>query len=242
MGYRVDVAPDGLEALRLLRERRYAAVLMDCQMPEMDGYTTTRRIRSRAESGIDAEIPIIALTAYAMPSDRQKCIEAGMDDYVTKPLRAQELQRALLQCGLPVGSGWRATSEATGPEPAPDSKEAALAPAQIEELRQLQGIKYPTVLQDLVEMFLAQTPAMLDELRAAAQKNDLARINLIAHRLAGSCANLGATPMRAAAHALEQAADQAGAPVVWEELMRGLDREWLAVQSKLRELMETLNA
>ncbi len=242
MGYLADVALNGSEALRLLQQRRYAAVLMDCQMPEMDGYTATRRIRSGQEAGVDARIPIIALTAFAMPSDRQKCLEAGMDDYVAKPLRAAELQRALAQCGLAMAPSARGMGETKPREAPPAVNSDELNPAQIDELKQLPGIKYPTVLQDLVEMFLEQTPGMLAELRAAVEAEDRAQINLIAHRIAGSCANLGAGRMRAAAHALEQKSDPPTAPVDRKQGLSVLEGEWSAVQRRLRELMGAMSA
>jgi PAS domain S-box-containing protein len=100
MGHAVTVANNGREALAQLGQRAFDAVIMDCQMPEMDGYEATRRIRSGKEPGIDPTIPVIAVTAHALPEDRQKCLNAGMDDYVTKPVRAAALREAFLRCGL----------------------------------------------------------------------------------------------------------------------------------------------
>jgi CheY-like chemotaxis protein len=100
LGYEVDLAGDGQQALDQLARRRYDAVLMDCQMPRLDGYEATRRIRAGTVPGLNPRIPVIALTAYALPHDREKCLSAGMDDYVTKPLRLGELQEAFVRCGL----------------------------------------------------------------------------------------------------------------------------------------------
>jgi CheY-like chemotaxis protein len=100
MGHAVAVAADGLAALRELGRGSYDAVLMDCQMPELDGYATTRRIRAGQEPGVNPRIPIIALTAYAMADDRAKCLEAGMDDYISKPVRPADLIAAFVRCGL----------------------------------------------------------------------------------------------------------------------------------------------
>jgi PAS domain S-box-containing protein len=105
MGHSVDIAPDGLAALRQLAQGSYDAVLMDCQMPELDGYATTRRIRAGGVAGVDPRIPIIALTAYAMADDRAKCLEAGMDDYISKPVRPADLAAAFARCGLGVRTG-----------------------------------------------------------------------------------------------------------------------------------------
>ena len=104
-GYRVDLVEDGREALTRLAEVRYDALLIDCQMPDIDGYEATRRIRAGTEPGIDPKIPIIALTAYAMADDRQKCLDAGMDDFLSKPLRAPDLQAVLARLGLFGKSG-----------------------------------------------------------------------------------------------------------------------------------------
>ena len=101
----MDLVEDGREALTRLAEVRYDALLIDCQMPDIDGYEATRRIRAGTEPGIDPKIPIIALTAYAMADDRQKCLDAGMDDFLSKPLRAPDLQAVLARLGLFGKSG-----------------------------------------------------------------------------------------------------------------------------------------
>ncbi len=100
LGYTVDLADSGPAALQLLANIRCEVVLMDCQMPGMDGYSTTRCIRAGTVPGLDRAIRIIALTAYAMPADREKCLAAGMDDYLAKPLHMEQLQEALRRCGL----------------------------------------------------------------------------------------------------------------------------------------------
>ncbi|HVE17007.1 MAG TPA: response regulator, partial [Chthoniobacterales bacterium] len=98
LGHTVEVAADGEMALRMLAERRYHAVLMDCQMPVLDGFEATRRIRNGQAEGVDPNIYIIALTANAMASDRFKCLDAGMNDFVTKPVRIDDLRTVLAKC------------------------------------------------------------------------------------------------------------------------------------------------
>jgi PAS domain S-box-containing protein len=103
LGHTVDVTEDGISALAKLADgTHYDAILMDCQMPVMDGYTATGRIRSGSVPKVRADIPIIALTANAMAEDRIRCLESGMTDYISKPVRADEIQQALLRCLAPV--------------------------------------------------------------------------------------------------------------------------------------------
>ncbi|MFN7162795.1 MAG: response regulator, partial [Fimbriimonadales bacterium] len=99
-GVAIQIASNGREALEWLEREPFHIVLMDCQMPEMDGYEATRCVRAR-EQASDARIPIIALTANALEGDREKCIAAGMDDYLTKPVNPEALWHKLVQWGLP---------------------------------------------------------------------------------------------------------------------------------------------
>jgi CheY-like chemotaxis protein len=93
LGYRVDTARNGAEAVRLATAKPYQAILMDCQMPTMDGYTATAQLRQREQAG--QHIPIIAMTAGALAEDRQRCLDAGMDDYLAKPIDPRQLYAAL---------------------------------------------------------------------------------------------------------------------------------------------------
>jgi PAS domain S-box-containing protein len=115
LGFRVDAVDNGKEALRALDEQRYDLILMDCQMPELDGYQTTASIRRRG--GHDAAIPIVAVTAHAMKGDREKCLAAGMNDYVAKPFRQDELAE-LLDRWLKVAGDQPGLASAE-PEPTP---------------------------------------------------------------------------------------------------------------------------
>ncbi len=103
LGCQVDVAANGQEAVEMLRMLPYDVVFMDCQMPEMDGFEATRIIRRKEETS-DVHVPIIAMTANAMAGDRERCLEAGMDDYLSKPVRPVELQRVVREQQLAVGS------------------------------------------------------------------------------------------------------------------------------------------
>jgi two-component system sensor histidine kinase/response regulator len=102
LGYAVTVVADGEQALRVLAIDRFDVVLMDCQMPVLDGYSATRRIRAGLPGGANPDLPVIALTAYARPEDQERCRAAGMSDYVTKPIRVEALLAALDRCGVGV--------------------------------------------------------------------------------------------------------------------------------------------
>jgi two-component system sensor histidine kinase/response regulator len=109
LGCRIDVASNGHEALKMVQSIPFDLVFMDCQMPEMDGFEATRAIRaweraSRIEPSPATRLPIVALTANAMQGDRERCLEAGMDDYITKPLARADLQRVLQSCGANKGT------------------------------------------------------------------------------------------------------------------------------------------
>ena len=99
LGYDADIATNGIEVLNALKVKQYHIILMDCQMPEMDGYEATREIRQQEQN--NEHIWIIAMTANAMVGDREKCLTAGMDDYLSKPVRREELRAALQRC--PIG-------------------------------------------------------------------------------------------------------------------------------------------
>jgi CheY-like chemotaxis protein/HPt (histidine-containing phosphotransfer) domain-containing protein len=227
MGHTVDVAANGREALAMLAERAYDVVLMDCQMPVLDGYETTRRIRSGSFVGVNARVPIIALTAYAMADDRIRCLSAGMDDYVAKPIRADELQRALARCGL----GKAAEPVAASLPLASEDETAALDMPIIENVRALPGRQGGSLWPELLELFLREAPLRLDECARALADGSPEETARAAHRLAGSCANVGARSLRLAALAFERAA-----PAEAAALMGRLRREWERTRNALEQL------
>jgi CheY-like chemotaxis protein len=196
-------------------------------MPRMDGYTAARKIRSGAVPGCE-RVPIIALTAYAMPEDRAKCLAAGMNQYVSKPLRTGALRAALAACGF-------GTIDVIATLPSSDSEAAVLDEKQIAQLREIPGRKHPQLLFELLALFRATTPDVLAKLAAALTAQDRENVELLAHRLAGSCAHIGAFAMRASALALERAAreqDWTLAAVEFEHLQA----EWKRVERAVADL------
>ncbi len=209
MGYRADVVANGLEVLEALQRQRYDMILMDVQMPEMDGLEATRIIHERWPAG---EHPrIAAMTANAMQGDREECLAAGMDDYLAKPIQIKALQETLERTGLwakrrttPLQS-FQEPSEAVAPPSHNGSQEEApaLDPAVLAELRQFQGEGEPDILQELAEAYLFETPPLLDALRQAAAKEEPEPLKRAAHNLKGSSNNLGAHRMAALSAQLE---------------------------------------
>jgi PAS domain S-box-containing protein len=187
MGYRADVASDGKEVLQALERQPYDVILMDVQMPEMDGLETTRRICQQRPP--QHRPRIIAMTANAMLGDREACLAAGMDDYISKPIRVKELQSALERWG----QGEPVTLVPVSPQD--DPTPATLDWAVLDELRMLQEEGEPDFVQETVSLYLADTPALIESMRQAVSRGDAAALRLAAHTLKGDSNSLGAKKM-----------------------------------------------
>ena len=233
LGLKVDIAGNGAEALDKLQQQPYDLVLMDCQMPVLDGYSATRRLRERELAASVPRLPVIAMTAHAMAGDRERCLDAGMDDYLTKPLDrsllAETLARWLDLAGTPPAPPVRiavtpepAANDApvtTAPPPAVTPKLAAVpatarAPAAAAPATHGDVLDAATLadleeimgdeLRMLVVAYLSDGDARLLALRAAADRNDVPEIGKLAHSLKSASANLGAQPLAAEAKGVEQ--------------------------------------
>ncbi|RKQ87888.1 PAS domain S-box-containing protein [Solirubrobacter pauli] len=209
-GYAVECAGNGREALTMLSVRSYALVFMDCQMPEMDGYAATAAIRSR-EPG-KARLPIVAMTAHAMKGDRERCLAAGMDDYLSKPLRPEELDAVLKRVLGATSDGSEAESAAG--TLARDPFDALVDDARMRIFRD----DYPEIVDQLIELFVDSTPPLLVELRECATAGDGEAVRRTAHKLKGSCQNIGAAFMAKLAQDVEQSC--AAAPAELDALDR----------------------
>jgi CheY-like chemotaxis protein/HPt (histidine-containing phosphotransfer) domain-containing protein len=188
LGCRVDVAEHGNQAVEKFLaaiDDPYDLVLMDCQMPVMDGYEATRRLRAAQAEG---RTPVVALTAHAFAGEREKCLAAGMDDFLTKPVRPEPLRKMLARW-LPAPP----PAECVAPE-----VEFA-PPDEIEKVHAVLGRGFAS----LVDLFLADTPRRLAALRAAAEQGDVTVLAKEAHALAGSAVSLGAGSLAIACRALE---------------------------------------
>jgi PAS domain S-box-containing protein len=198
LGYRCDVVANGREAVLAVQRVPYAAVLMDCQMPEMDGFEATSRIRNLDQNG--SRTPVIAMTAHALKGDREKCLAAGMDDYIAKPIKSEDLRRVL--------SHWVASEG----EPTVDAKEepqevyaqGALDPDILNSYRELTNENETDFLTEVIDIFLENTPPLLQQLKAAVMNQDIRSFQRLAHKLKGSSSNLGAKSMAKFCESLEK--------------------------------------
>src|SRR3989440_5087779 len=234
MGYRADVVANGMEVLEALQRQRYDVILMDVQMPEMDGLEASRIIHK--DWPIEECPHIVALTANAMQGDREECLAAGMDDYLTKPIQIQALQEALERVGLwaPVHRHptRRLSPVQTAPLTLETEKQAefgpALDPTVLAELRQFQGEGEPDIVWELAEAFAFETPPLLKTLRQAVASGQPEQLKRAAHNLKGSSNNLGARTMATLSAELEIIGKN-GTVERGEELVTRLEQEYQRV-------------
>jgi len=225
LGYAADAVANGLEVLDALQRIPYDLVLMDCQMPEMDGYQATTEIRKR--EGESRHTKIIAMTANALGGDRERCISAGMDDYISKPVKQEILAETIER--------WTTEPEDINPTENnfPYTESANVVDADvIAELRSLQSSSDDDFFNHLIDLFVEETPQRLSAIREAIVSSDPVGLAREAHALKGSSAHLGATRMNALCEILEaqgRSESISGAGV----LLTVLDEEFSRVREAL---------
>ena len=224
LGYGTVIAGGGRQALALLDRQPVDAVLMDCQMPGLDGYETTRRLRRREQA---RRTPVIAMTANVLRGERERCLDAGMDDYVTKPVRSGDLRR-LLHHWI---DGTDDTPVASAPAAAGSAAPAGFDDRLLEELR---GALAPSTIRDLVDQFHATSRRLQDELAVAVAAGDGDAARRHAHELKGMAASFGATDLARACQRLEDAAGVGELrPALLEEIASAVDDARAAIDERL---------
>ena len=228
LGYRADLAPDGSAALAALARTDYDLVLMDCQLPDLDGYEATRLIRKPETDVRNHQVAIVAMTAHAMTGDRERCLAAGMNDYLSKPIDRIALARALERWTTGIEKGAPAVDVAPvsiGAEPeAPQIPQVALFDRE-DLLERLSGNE--DLAQRVVNRFLEGASRQLELLARAIGDSDTEAVRLAAHAIKGAAANVGGQQVRAAASKLEQlgkAGDLRPASEILQELAASFAR------------------
>jgi CheY-like chemotaxis protein/HPt (histidine-containing phosphotransfer) domain-containing protein len=216
LGCPTDAVVNGREALEAMTRTPYDLVLMDCRMPEMDGYEATRQIRQH--EGSARHTKIVAITAHALADDSKKCLAAGMDDYITKPVRLETLAAAIRRVlGAPVdpsaalpdpAAPATGGSVAVGDAPAVDAAAMASLHAKGD------------LLKRLIKIFNQEVPEQLQQIAQSLAQHNTANAALLAHNLKGTAATFGAARMREFASEIEQTADAGEA----EKAAAGLER------------------
>jgi CheY-like chemotaxis protein/HPt (histidine-containing phosphotransfer) domain-containing protein len=192
LGATVTSVANGAEVLQALRDAWFDVILMDCQMPEMDGYEATRQLRVSSGAYGDPRIPVIALTAHALATDRERCLAAGMNDYLTKPIDPLRLQDALARA---MHGAQKAPATGTGAA-APLFNEAALLARTGND---------PQLAREVISLFVQSAEETLRQLKAAIGAGDLARVQQLAHSAKGSAASTAAESVSRCAATLERA-------------------------------------
>jgi two-component system sensor histidine kinase/response regulator len=196
LGYLAQAVDNGRLAIEALRRTAYDLVFMDCQMPELDGYAATRELRRR--EGTERHTWIIAMTANSLEGDREKCLASGMDDYVSKPVKPENLAAALQRYrdNVEVEAALRE-----------DSSVPAIDLSLLNGFRDLEE-DGESLLSKLIGVFLENSPKILTDCRRSLTANASPQLALAAHTLKGSCANFGAERLRRSCQHLETAANE----------------------------------
>ncbi len=205
LGYSADAVANGLEAIKAWEQIPYDMILMDCQMPEMDGYAATEAIRRRETEG--KHIPLIAMTAHVMVGDREKCIKAGMDDYIPKPIKTENLQAILAK--------WHPAAEASDAEDGPTDP-----------------LTDPAFVRQVSALFLKETPSYLRAMKRALRKKDAPELRAAAHSVAGSCCIVGTKELKVLCQTIEGKAE-AGLLKEVAPLLKKLEGEFKIVEKLL---------
>ncbi len=243
IGVSFEVAENGKIAVEKAASGQFDCVLMDCQMPVMDGYTSTRTMRKLEADGQIGKRPIVAMTANAMVGDREKCLAAGMDDYMSKPLNRNLIEQ-MLRKWLPPGAQSRAAevtpASTPAPRPAPRiapapisaGNDSAIDNRLVSDLMEIMGAEFA----ELVRVYLEDTPKALSQLERAAQTNDVESLIAPAHSLKSTSANLGALRLSDMAKRLEHGArmGELGEPAL---LVAQIYNEYQRAAAQLRQMI-----
>jgi len=239
LGYRADVVANGLEVLEALKRQSYDVVLMDVNMPELDGLEATRRIRQQEASAM-AQPTIIAMTANVLQGDRETYLAAGMDDYVSKPVRVNELVKALKRCSPISPQAASATMNSQNPV---SIEPAVVDLTVLEEFQAILGEEDLETVPELVRIFLEDSSNLLAEIQSAISDADAKTIERATHTFKSSARHLGAIELGKLCEALEtvtKAGTLDQAPEQVAEIVAEYDRVKIELEAELQK-RRTLN-
>jgi CheY-like chemotaxis protein len=219
LGYRAQPVSNGFEVLQELQRQTFDVILMDCQMPELDGYEVTRRLRLWEKETNRRPAYIIAVTAHAMEGDRERCVSAGMNDYITKPVHLSQLEAAL-------NRALKRKTAVTGPA------NAVLDPVCLAGLKELREPGQPDPLSELFGLFENESTVCVEKIQRGVVDQNSTAAAQAAHTLKGSASNLGATQLAAWCAQTEQRA-RAGDWSAMPDLLRHIEEELARVKSAL---------
>ena len=220
-GCTTKIANNGIEAVAAFETFRFDLILMDCQMPEMDGFVATAKIRKIEQDNGRAPIPIIALTANAFEGDREACLAAGMNDYISKPFAEKDLRSAL--------ENWLK----------PDNSDSSETEPVNEEMLSNLGAKKPDLLRRMTEAYLKHAPQALATIEAGLEEDDLIKIKLSAHSLKSSSANVGATRLSDLCRQIEDHARSEDGTKI-SDLVKMVRTEYANIERALTETVQQL--
>jgi two-component system sensor histidine kinase/response regulator len=240
----VDIANHGQEALDILaHDHTYDLVFMDCQMPVMDGFHATEMIRAREQRAAELgqplrRVPIIALTAHAISGDRDRCLQVGMDDYLSKPLAREDLIAVLDRWLRPtLASPVAVTEQAPLLDAAPVAADTLMSSLDRDALNKIYALERggaTGLVARLIELYLRESPPLIEALKQADQAGDLAALGAAAHTLKSSSANVGAMKLRALSAELERQARARAVEDAAAGQVEAIEQEFAAVQVLLR--------
>ncbi len=246
LGCDVILAENGKEALDILNTKEFDIILMDCQMPVLDGYETTRRLRRMEKEAGKPKVPVIALTAYAMEGDKNKCIASGMDDYIAKPFKLKELADKLRkwQKDGAAGKGTSNKPVRSGQDPTPDTcsiptgeSAGSVDFSVIDELRMLERRSGRKFFSKSVAKFLKNSKEYIEAMKIAVTKGDKESLRFHAHTLKGTSGFMGANQLSALCLELEKMARNGNVGDA-DKLIERIVSEYQRVKLVLEEFLE----
>ena len=229
LGITADIANNGLEAIEALEKIEYDLVLMDVQMPEMDGFEATRHIRDQQSSVLDHHIPIIAMTAHAMKGYKESCLEAGMDDYIPKPVSLQSLRRLLEKWqNLPQKEGYL-------DDMIPEEKKSSVNLPIFDREEFLERVMNDNkIASKIIKIFREDTPKQINALRESIERGEVDKVSWYAHKIKGSSSNMGGIALSSVASEMEIAGNEGNIDKI-TALMPEIEKQYELLIEQLKE-------